>query len=98
MMNVRRRAKPTYPISSIVSLKPLWAFGMPLTQPGESTMLGASGPTSQKDWYPHPNSGLRAISISAKSHITVRPVKDESPYSMYDMRFILKLDTLDNMK
>ena len=41
-------------------------------------MPGESG-TSQKDWYPHPKSGLRAISYCAKSHITVRPVKLESP-------------------
>ena len=60
-------------------------------------MLGPSGPTSQKDWYPHPNSGLRAISYFAKSQIIVRPVKVESPYRMYEMRSkMLMLDKLEN--
>ena len=57
-------------------------------------MLGASGPTSQKDWYPHPKNGLRAISEFAKSHIIVRPVKVGSPNRILDRRSTLKPDTL----
>src|SRR5260370_19258868 len=67
-----------------------------LTQPGPSTMLGPSGPTSQKDWYPHPKSGLRSISQLAKYQISVRPVKVESPYRISETRCILKPDSLDN--
>src|SRR5215831_11847993 len=69
---------------------------MVLTQPGASTMLGASGPTSQKDWYPHPKNGLRSNSQLAKSQITVRPVRLESPYRIYERRNILKPDRFDN--
>ena len=58
-------------------------------------MLGASGPTSQKDWYPHPNNGRRAISVSTKSHITVRPVNVGSPNRILDRRLTLKPVTLE---
>ena len=62
MRKAMKITRPTYPVSRMRIQIAVVGRRHFLIQPGASTTLGASGPTSQKDWYPHPKSGLRPIS------------------------------------